>query len=224
VLVEGFLDLHQLRARGIENIAALGGTPTGTRTSVAVHRLGIEAITLCLDSDEAGRPATARDGERASRCLFSGRGRDRRWDVLVRRPCTVVVRRYGSALISALVNRSVTHCLREKRAVWSRWWGETGLADSEKVSMVRVRGFCGVSSIAMMKLEPKMGVAGGLPSGRGLFGPGCRPVSPRGGPIGWPGSGPVASMTLKQPFSPGQPGRAIPAQRRALPAGGLGCA
>jgi DNA primase len=46
VLVEGFLDLHQPRARGIENVAALGGTSVRRQTFERLHRLGIEAITL----------------------------------------------------------------------------------------------------------------------------------------------------------------------------------
>ncbi len=45
--------------------------------------------------------------------------------------CSVVACRCGSASISASVNRSVTQCLWEKRTVWSRWWGEAGLADWE---------------------------------------------------------------------------------------------
>jgi DNA primase len=59
-LVEGFFDLHQLRARGIENIAALGGTSVRPQTFERLHRLGIEAVTLCLDNDDAGRAAAAR--------------------------------------------------------------------------------------------------------------------------------------------------------------------
>jgi DNA primase len=67
VIVEGFLDLHQLRARGIENVAALGGTSIRPRTFEQLDRLGIEIVTLCLDNDEAGRAATARAIESAAR-------------------------------------------------------------------------------------------------------------------------------------------------------------
>src|SRR5205807_2166292 len=63
VLVEGFFDLHQLRARGIENVAAFGGTSTRPQTFERLHRLGIEVVTLCLDNDEAGRAATAQAGQ-----------------------------------------------------------------------------------------------------------------------------------------------------------------
>ena len=71
MLVEGFFDLHQLRARGIENVAALGGTSVRPQTFERLHRLGIEAVTLCLDNDEAGRGATARAVENAARARQS---------------------------------------------------------------------------------------------------------------------------------------------------------
>jgi hypothetical protein len=71
VLVEGFLDLHQLRTRGIENVAALGGTSVRPQTFERLHRLGVEAVTLCLDNDAAGRAATARAIENAARARQS---------------------------------------------------------------------------------------------------------------------------------------------------------
>jgi Toprim-like len=71
VLVEGFLDLHQLRTRGIENVAALGGTSVRPQTFERLHRLGVEAVTLCLDNDDAGRAATARAIENAARARHS---------------------------------------------------------------------------------------------------------------------------------------------------------
>ena len=71
VLVEGFFDVHQLRAREIPNIAALGGTSVRPQTFERLHRLGIEAVTLCLDNDEAGRGATARAVENAARARQS---------------------------------------------------------------------------------------------------------------------------------------------------------
>lgn len=67
VLTEGFFDLHQLRARGIDNVAALGGTSVRSQTFERLHRLGIEIVTLCLDNDEAGRAATARAVEHSAR-------------------------------------------------------------------------------------------------------------------------------------------------------------
>jgi DNA primase len=71
VLVEGFFDVHQLRACAIPNIAALGGTSVRPQTFELLHRLGIEAVTLCLDNDEAGRGATARAVENAARARQS---------------------------------------------------------------------------------------------------------------------------------------------------------
>jgi DNA primase len=71
VLVEGLLDVHQLRARGIDNVSALGGTSLRLRTFERLHRRGIETLTLCLDNDEAGRAATTRAVEQAARAESS---------------------------------------------------------------------------------------------------------------------------------------------------------
>lgn len=70
-LVEGLMDLHQLRTRGIENVAALGGTSTSPLTFERLHRLGVEVVTLCLDRDDAGRAATARAVEHSARARQS---------------------------------------------------------------------------------------------------------------------------------------------------------
>jgi DNA primase len=66
VLVEGFIDFHQLRARGFENVVALGGTSTNQRMFERLSSLGVETVTLCLDNDDAGRAATARAVENAA--------------------------------------------------------------------------------------------------------------------------------------------------------------
>jgi hypothetical protein len=71
VLVEGFLDHHQLRAHGVENSAAIGGTATNPRLFEHLDRLGVQEITLCFDADDAGRAATARAIEHASRARIS---------------------------------------------------------------------------------------------------------------------------------------------------------
>ena len=71
VLVEGFIDFHQLRARGFENVAALGGTSTNPRTFERLSQLGVETVTLCLDNDEAGRAATTRAVENSARAQRS---------------------------------------------------------------------------------------------------------------------------------------------------------
>lgn len=71
VLVEGVMDLHQLRAHGIENVAALGGLGIGHRTFERLSHLGVERVTLCLDRDEPGRVATARAIEQSGRARRS---------------------------------------------------------------------------------------------------------------------------------------------------------
>jgi DNA primase len=71
VLVEGFLDYHQLAARGIDNVAALGGTSTTPRLFEGLSRLGVETVVLCLDNDDAGRMATAKAVESATRARTS---------------------------------------------------------------------------------------------------------------------------------------------------------
>jgi len=71
VLVEGVMDVHQLRARGIENVAAVGGTSISPLTFERLHRLGIEMVTLCLDNDDAGRGAAARAVVNSARARHS---------------------------------------------------------------------------------------------------------------------------------------------------------
>ncbi len=66
ILVEGLIDVHHLRARGVTNVVALGGT--GTRPEVFEHlaRLAFKRVTVCLDRDEPGRAASARAVEHAA--------------------------------------------------------------------------------------------------------------------------------------------------------------
>ena len=71
VLVEGFIDFHQLRARGFANVAALGGTSSNSRTFERLSKLGVEAVTVCLDNDQAGRAATARAVDNSTRAQKS---------------------------------------------------------------------------------------------------------------------------------------------------------
>lgn len=70
-LVEGFLDHHQLAARGVDNVAALGGTSTNPRLFERLSRRGVETVVLCFDNDEAGRVATAKAVEHAVRAPTS---------------------------------------------------------------------------------------------------------------------------------------------------------
>jgi DNA primase len=71
VVVEGLMDFHQLRARRIENVVALGGTSMSAQTFERLHRLGIETVTLCLDNDDAGRAGAARAVEQSVRARHS---------------------------------------------------------------------------------------------------------------------------------------------------------
>jgi len=73
VLVEGFIDFHQLRGRGFDNVAALGGTSTSPRTYERLSKLGVETVTLCLDNDEAGTAATTRAVENSARAHSAAR-------------------------------------------------------------------------------------------------------------------------------------------------------
>lgn len=66
VLVEGLLDVHHLRARGILNVVALGGTAVRPATFERLAGLGFETVSITLDRDDAGRGATAQAVERAA--------------------------------------------------------------------------------------------------------------------------------------------------------------
>jgi DNA primase len=71
VLVEGLLDVHHLRARGVTNLAALGGTGTRAELFERLTQFGFENVTLCLDGDAAGREATEKAVEQATRAKRS---------------------------------------------------------------------------------------------------------------------------------------------------------
>jgi DNA primase len=71
VLVEGFLDHHQLVARGVDNVAALGGTSTSRRLFERLSRRRVETVVLCFDNDDAGRLATAKAVEHAAQAKIS---------------------------------------------------------------------------------------------------------------------------------------------------------
>ncbi len=58
VLVEGVLDLHHLRARGFDRVAALGGTATAPKLFERLSALGVQTVTLAFDADTAGELAT----------------------------------------------------------------------------------------------------------------------------------------------------------------------
>jgi Toprim-like len=71
LLVEGLLDVHHLRSTGYKAVAAVGGTGTRPRLFERFAQLGFERVTLCFDSDSAGRAATAKAIEQSVRATAS---------------------------------------------------------------------------------------------------------------------------------------------------------
>jgi hypothetical protein len=67
VLVEGLVDVHHLRAKGIANVAAIGSAHIRPDKLARLSKHGIETVTLALDNDESGRDALARAIDRATR-------------------------------------------------------------------------------------------------------------------------------------------------------------
>jgi DNA primase len=60
LLVEGVIDVHVLRAHGVESIAALGGTASSSDLFERLTDVGVERVVLALDNDPAGHAATRR--------------------------------------------------------------------------------------------------------------------------------------------------------------------
>jgi Toprim-like len=173
VLVEGLLDVHQLRARGIENVAALGGTSTRPQIFERLHRRGIETLTLCLDNDEAGRSATARSVEQAARAesspylyvvdprhlapakdpdeLVRSRGVAAMHDVLAKRACGI---EWRARELAAGVNReSSAQERRSALACAGRWLGTLPprLALEAEAAILLVSEHCGHSPEAVSR-------------------------------------------------------------------------
>jgi hypothetical protein len=67
LLVEGLLDVHHLRAKGIANVAAIGSARIQPGKLVRLSKHGIETVTLALDNDGPGREALARAIDQTSR-------------------------------------------------------------------------------------------------------------------------------------------------------------
>ncbi len=67
VLVEGLVDVHHLQAKGMANIAAVGGARVDPDLIPRIGRLGFDTIVLALDNDPAGREGTSRAVETACR-------------------------------------------------------------------------------------------------------------------------------------------------------------
>lgn len=71
VLVEGLLDVHQLRSHGMRNVAAIGGTSAPPALFEGMARRGVESVVLAFDNDDAGRTATVRAVEASCRATAS---------------------------------------------------------------------------------------------------------------------------------------------------------
>jgi DNA primase len=67
VIVEGLLDVHHLRAKGLANVAAIGSARIQPETLAGLTRYGIETVTLVFDNDEPGRDGLVRAIDRTSR-------------------------------------------------------------------------------------------------------------------------------------------------------------
>ncbi len=67
VLVEGLIDVHQLRAQGFATVAAMGGARLQTSAVTRLPRLGFESVVLAFDNDAAGREGLARAVDEMSR-------------------------------------------------------------------------------------------------------------------------------------------------------------
>lgn len=166
VLVEGFLDQHQLRAHGVENTAAIGGTATNPRLFERLSRLGVREITLCFDADDAGGAATIRAVENATRAaespsvfvvtppakdpdeLVRERGANAWRTLLSNRQCAIVWR--ASEIVSHVEHGTG---LRERRSALhtaGAWLGSLpprlALEQEDAVSVVAER--CGYSAEA----------------------------------------------------------------------------
>jgi hypothetical protein len=143
VLVEGLLDVHHLRTRGVRNVAALGGTGVDSATFERLAQLSFERVTLCLDRDGPGRTAAARAIDRAVRATASPillvldpkhltpakdpdafvreRGVDAWMEVLGKRECAVDWR--ARELVGAVTPRSLPLVRREALARAGAWLG-----------------------------------------------------------------------------------------------------
>jgi DNA primase len=173
VLVEGLIDVHQLRARGIENAAALGGTSTRPQTFERLKERGVEVVTLCLDNDDAGRAATARAVEQSARARQSpyvylidperlapakdadefvrARGTDAWHELAASRTCGVEWR--ARELVLAVTRESGVQERRAALARAGRWLGTLPprLALEQEQALLVVADRCGYSSEAVAR-------------------------------------------------------------------------
>ena len=67
LLVEGLIDVHHLRAKGLPNVAAVGGARLNPDLVPRIGRLGFDTIVLAFDNDAPGREGISRAVEGVSR-------------------------------------------------------------------------------------------------------------------------------------------------------------
>jgi DNA primase len=171
VLVEGLVDVHHFRARGVTNIAALGGTGADSTTFERLAQLGFERVTLCLDADGPGRVAAARAVDRGVRAAASpallvldarhlapakdpdafvrDRGVDAWFEVLEKRQCAIGWR--ACELVGAVTPDSLPLARRDALARAGAWLGSVparyALEQEDAVRAVSER--CGYSPEAV---------------------------------------------------------------------------
>lgn len=143
VLVEGLLDVHHLRARGVTNIAALGGTGVNPSTFERLAQLGVGVVILCLDRDKQGRVAATRAIDRAVRATTSpallvldskhlapakdpdafvrSRGIDAWLEVLGKRECAIAW--HARSLLAGVTPHSLPLARRDALARAGTWLG-----------------------------------------------------------------------------------------------------
>jgi DNA primase len=173
VLVEGLLDVHHLQARGVSNVAALGGTGTDSATFEQLAQLGFRRVTLCLDGDGPGRVAAARAVDRGVRAAASpallvldakhlapakdpdafvrGRGVDAWFEVLEKRQCAIGWRAYE--LVGAVTPDSLPLARRDALARAGAWLGSLPprYAIEQEDAVRAIAEHCGYSAEAAMR-------------------------------------------------------------------------
>jgi DNA primase len=112
VLVEGFLDYHQLAAHGVDNAGALGSTRTTVQLFEHLSRLGVATVVLCLDNDRSGRDGTVRAIENAARARTSPAVHVANTDGIGAKDPDALVREHGTDAWRKLIDR------RECGIVW----------------------------------------------------------------------------------------------------------
>ena len=171
VLVEGLVDVHQLRAQGFATAAAIGGARLQAATLTRLPRFGFDSVVLAFDNDPAGRQGLSRAVDDLSRARIGPDLRvldPSRLDVF--KDPDAFVREHGLDAFTALVDgadcaitwrareliRGVTpeSETRDRRAALARageWLGTlpARLAVEQEDAVRQVAERCGYSSAAV---------------------------------------------------------------------------